>query len=291
MTKKSSVRLGNRASFNRSLLAAIFLMAMLAVSCQPVTNFPDPEEPLYEGNYSDGPPDFDGSLKVVTWNIAFAEEIEEAIAELSENEDLQGADILLLQEMDESGTETMAQTLGYNYVYYPASIHSRHDKNFGNAILSKWPIVDSEKIILPHQNPRNDQIRIAVRALISFGDIKVPVYSLHTETYWLGQRSREDQIDYITEQIETIYPYALAGGDFNTLTPGSVRALEDRLGKVGFDRVSAGAGQSVGIGDLGFKLDHIFARGMVPIDTGVSSTSTASDHYPVWVDLVLEDET
>lgn len=289
-TKKSSVPQANQTGFNITLLIALLSVAILSVSCRPVTNFSDPEEPLYAGNYSDETPEFDGPLKVVTWNIAFAEEIGEAIAELSENEDLQGADIILLQEMDESGTDTIAQTLGYNYVYYPASIHSRHNRNFGNAVLSKWPIVDSEKLILPHQNPRNDQIRIAVRALISLGDIEVPVYSLHTETYWLGQRSREDQIKYLTDQIDPAYTYVIAGGDFNTLTPGSVDALEDRLGKAGLDRVSAGAGQTVGIGDIGVTLDHIFARGMSPIDTGVPTDITASDHYPLWVDLVLEDK-
>jgi endonuclease/exonuclease/phosphatase family metal-dependent hydrolase len=284
------VRPGNRTSFKRPILAALLLVAILSVSCRPVTNFPDPKEPLYEGDYSDATPDFDGFLKVVTWNIAFAEEIEEAIVELSENENLRGADIILLQEMDESGTDTIARALGYNYVYYPASIHSHHDRNFGNAVLSKWPILDSEKLILPHQSPRNDQIRIAVRAMISLGDVEVPVYSVHTETYWLGQQNREDQIEYITEHIDPIYSYAIAGGDFNTLTPGSVEALEERLGKAGLARVSAGAGQTVGLGNLGVKLDHIFARGMSTIDTGVSSNSTASDHYPVWADLVLEDK-
>lgn len=290
-TKKNSVPQKNHARFAITLLAALLLVAILSISCRSVTNFPDPQDPLYAGNYSDGMSDFDGTLKVVTWNIAFGEDIEEAIAELSGNEELQGADIILLQEMDDSGTETIARTIGYNYVYYPASIHSHHNKNFGNAILSRWPIVNSEKIVLPHQNPRNDQLRIAVRALISLGDVEVPTYSVHTETFWLDQQSREDQIKYLTDQIDPTYTYVIAGGDFNTLTPNSVDTLEDRLGKAGLDRVSAGAGQTVGIGDVGITLDHIFARGMSTIDSGVPIDVTTSDHFPLWVDLMLEDKT
>jgi len=253
-----------------------------------VVNFEEPNAPLYEGSYSDGAPEPDGPVKVVTWNIAFAKEIKEAIQELEDFEELQGADILLLQEMDDAGTEAIAKALNYNYVYYPASIHSRNEKNFGNAVLSKWPIVDSEKIILPHQSPANDQIRIAVRALLDLGDVQMPVYSVHTETFWLGQRGRGDQIQFLSEQIDPDYAYVLAGGDFNTLTPGSVAALDERLGQAGLERVSAGAGETYGLGGVGLKLDHLFARGMSVLETGVVEETETSDHQPLWADLLLD---
>lgn len=271
-----------------SLLLLLLAAGVLLAACRPVINFQEPDAPLYEGNYSDGAPEPDGTLKVVTWNIAFAKEIEEAIQELREFEELQGADILLLQEMDDTGTEAIAQALNYNYVYYPASIHSRNEKNFGNAVLSKWPILDSEKIILPHQSPTNDQIRIAVRALVDMGDAQMPVYSVHTETFWLGQRGRGDQIKFLSEQIDPDYAHVLAGGDFNTLTPGSVAALEKRLSQAGLERVSAGAGETVGLSEIGFKLDHLFARGMSVLETGVVQDAEASDHQPLWADLLLE---
>lgn len=280
---------GSRIGFKVFLFATFLLAVILFSSCQPVTNFADPEEPLFAGNYSDSVPEFDGTVRVVTWNIAFAGEIEAAIVELSEKEELKGADIILLQEMDEIGTETIAQTLEYNYVYYPASIHSRHDKNFGNAILSKWPIADSEKLVLPHRNPRNEQIRIAARALIEVDDFEMPVYSVHTETFWLGQRGRNDQISHLAEQIDPTYPYIIAGGDFNTLTPGSVNVLEERLGEAGLVRASAGAGETVGIGNFGITLDHIFARGMSTIGTGVVKDANGSDHYPLWAELSIEE--
>ena len=47
-----------------------------------------------------------------------AKEIEAAIAELQSSEELRQADVLMLQEMDETGTAQIARELGYNYGYY-----------------------------------------------------------------------------------------------------------------------------------------------------------------------------
>ena len=195
------------------MLAVVLLVAALLISCRVETNYEDPNEPRFEGTYSDLSPDDapepGDAIKVVTWNIAFAKEVGEAIEELSEIEELQGADIILLQEMDEEGTEAIAKALKYDYVYYPASIHSRHERNFGNAVLSKWPIVDSEKLILPHQNPANDQIRIAVRAIVDLNGLEMPVYSVHTETFWLGQEGRYDQFQFLAEEVDPDNDYVI----------------------------------------------------------------------------------
>ncbi len=263
----------------------VIVVVIVVVGRRPVINYPDANRPLFSGQYSDGPPDTNGVIKVVTWNIAFAKEIEQAIEEFRVNEALQGAGIILLQEMDEEGTEAIARELHYDYVYYPASIHSRHDRNFGNAVLSKWPILDSEKIILPHQNPTNDQIRIAVRALLSVDGREIPVYSVHTETFWLGSQGRNDQFAYLADRYGPDNEFVIAGGDFNTVTPASRASLDERFQQVGMLRVSEGAGETKSIGSVGFTLDHIYARGLYPLATGVVDQAEASDHKPVWVDL------
>ena len=276
-------------AYKRLILAlaglVVIVVVIVVVARRPVINYPDSDRPLFSGQYSDGPPDTNGVIKVVTWNIAFAKEVEQAIEEFRVNEELQGAGIILLQEMDEAGTEAIARELNYDYVYYPASIHSRHDRNFGNAVLSKWPILDSEKIILPHQNPTNEQIRIAVRALLSVEGHEVPVYSVHTETFWLGSQGRNDQFAYLADRYGPDNEFVIAGGDFNTVTPASRASLDERLRQVDMARVSEGAGETKSIGTVGFTLDHIYARGLYPLATGVVDEAEASDHKPVWVDL------
>ena len=275
------------------VLLALLLAGLLFVARRPVTNYTRSDGPKFEGSFAREQLPFDGDLKVVTWNIAFAEQIEQAIADLRSNEELREADILLLQEMDESGTEQIAEALGYNYVYYPASIHSRHGKNFGNAVLSRWPIVDSAKIILPHKNPGNDQIRIATRATIDVDGHQIPVYSAHTETFLLGPRQRKDQIAAVAEEAATILAqdndYAIIGGDFNTITPDSLTTLTTILSDAGLEWVSQDAGQTLGVGGVGVALDHIFANNMSPLAAGVFTGSDSSDHDPVWAILALDE--
>lgn len=275
---------------DRLIAALLLLFLSTALSaCQSVENYDDPDGPLFEGSFSQNDPQFDGTLKTVTWNIAFGEEIDQAIEELSQFDELSAADILLLQEMDEVGVEAIAQALELNYIYYPASVHSKHGKNFGNAILSKWPLSDPKKLILPHRNPKNDQIRIATRALANVNGELIPVYSVHTETYWLGGDERSDQIDTLLEDLLVDYEYMIVGGDFNSLTPDSVEALEDRFKSVGLARSSAGVGPSMRISGIGLSLDQIFTNGFQIVQSGVLTDADSSDHNPLWVELEFND--
>ncbi len=270
------------------LLLGVGLTAVFT-ACQSTQNYEDSTAPLFEGSYAETPADFSGKIKIVSWNIKFAEEVEQALTELQEVEALQGADFLLLQEMDEAGVDAIARTLGYNYVYYPASVHAENGLNFGNAILSKWPLSQPEKILLPHESPTNGQTRIAITAVATVGDREIPVYSIHTETFVLSSEKRLQQTEAIVEQIDEAVAVVIAGGDFNTISQIGVAALEERFARVDMERVSANTGPTVIRGSKGFTADHIFARNSEVIARGVWPDTEASDHFPVWVELVLLD--
>lgn len=271
-------------------IGVLLSASMILASCASVSNFTSPLEPKFEGNFSDEQAEFDQTIEVVSYNISYGEDIDQAISELTGFDELNDADIILLQEMDEAGTETIARSLGYNFVYYPASIHSYHKKNFGNAILSKWPISDPEKIILPYANPRNQQKRIAVKAVVTIDGIQIPTYSVHTETFWLGPKKRNAQIDALVDSIDESNQYLIVGGDFNTLTPASLKYLEERFDQIGLERASAGAGYSAGVAPFGFTLDHVFAKGMPAMEVGNSDEAKASDHFPIWVSIAPDAE-
>ena len=66
-------------------VVVIIVLAIVLVNRRQITNFPDSDRPLFSGEYSDGPPDEDSSIKVITWNIAFAKEVDQAIEEFQEN--------------------------------------------------------------------------------------------------------------------------------------------------------------------------------------------------------------
>lgn len=268
-----------------SIVVLLFAACILLASCGPTSNYLNALEPQFVGNFSNQSSDFSGTVKVVSYNIRFAENTDLAIYEFSEFDELKDADIILLQEMDETGTEAIAQALGYDFVYYPASIHHRNDKNFGNAILAKWPIHASEKMILPYKSPRNQQIRIAVKAIVTIDGVEILTYSVHTETFWLGHQKRDAQIDALLESIDTSYQYIIVGGDFNTLTPGSIKELEESFHEIGMERATQGIGYTAKYAPFEFTFDHIFTQGMTVIEAGKSEEAEASDHLPIWTKL------
>jgi endonuclease/exonuclease/phosphatase (EEP) superfamily protein YafD len=267
----------------------LLLVVMLLVSgCQTITNYEEPETPLFSGSFADPDGNEPDVIKAISWNVRFSEAIETGISELTTVPELQDADIILLQEMDELGVEAIARALSLNYVYYPASIHNHHERNFGNAILSEWPISEPAKIILPFENPKNGQIRTATRAIVTIGDRKILAYSVHTETVWLSPDKRSAQFETLAADIEDRSDLVIIGGDFNTATQASLERLDALFGLADLARASAGAGHTVEKGGWRFAVDHIYVRGLTPVETGVWRDTQASDHYPVWATSQFE---
>ena len=261
------------------ILAIIFLGILLR---RQIVNYNDESEPVFIGSFAETPPDFSEDLTVVSSNTHFVENIGLAIEELQE---IPKIDILLLQEVDEIETDRIARELKHNYVYYPASVHTKHDKNFGNAILSNWPIKESEKLILPHENPKNGQIRIAVCAIVVVDKVEILTCTVHTETPWLGYKKRLEQVDFLINNIDENAEYVIVGGDFNTVSSRSIADLDDRFGDIKLERATHRVGVTTTRLPVRFAMDHIYTRGMSILDAGKHSQAKASDHLPVWAQL------
>ena len=248
-------------------------------------NHDDPEGPIFEGSYVQKPPVYDGSFVVVTYNINLGLETELAAQELQEYEDLREADIILLQEMDDEGTELVARELGYNYVYYPASVH-KHGRNFGNAILAPWPLSQPQKIILPHRAPLSQQMRIAVKAKVNVDDYEIQVFCVHTEVYSATRKHRREQVMAIVNDIGAGDDLVIVGGDFNTVSNRSIKRIVGQFDDIGLVRASKGSRATVvKYGLTPSAADHIFTRGMAVMDKGRVKHAKASDHFPLWVQL------
>src|SRR4029453_985716 len=84
--------------------------------------------------------------------------------------------------MDPRGVERVASALGYNYVYYPAVYHPRAHQDFGNALLTRWPVREDRKIILPERNRFRDMQRVTVAATLDVAGTPVRVYCTHLDT-------------------------------------------------------------------------------------------------------------
>lgn len=273
----------------------VWAVAFCAVhygGCASVRNYGRHAGPMTQGHYAPDGLEATGTLKVVSFNIKFSRKIDHAIFELSETPELATADLILLQEVDDIGVERMARLLGYDYVYYPASVHTKHDRHFGNAILSRWPVTRSGRLDLPHENPKNDQRRTAVWGDVRVDEHLVRVYSAHTATIWLGHDRRRDQIATLTGHIQSALDEAavdgvIVAGDFNSLSTADVEATTRAFEEIGLARVSRDVENTARLtwGLRHATLDHVFARGFTLRGSGKADRTRASDHVPVWVFL------
>ncbi len=269
--------------FPRRFLPLFFILLLLLAGCATMPNYLDPTGPRYAGTWSTPPQRSGQQVQVVTWNIQYSQDIDRAITTFQQEDALKDADVILLQEMDEEGVEAIARAMRWNYVYYPASIHVRHGRDFGEAILSPWPLTDDAKIILPHYSPRNGQIRIAVRAWVQMST-PLLVYSVHTETSLMTPRQRLDQVHALLADVPDDAQRVVIGGDFNTIPPWEQDALVETMASAGFVWTTRDAGSTLAHLPAQITMDYVFARGLEGMGAGVVQTEV-SDHLPLWATL------
>ncbi|MGI9615300.1 MAG: endonuclease/exonuclease/phosphatase family protein [Acidimicrobiales bacterium] len=223
--------------------------------------------------------------RIVSWNIRHGDDVDRAIHLLRDDEQLRDADAIFLQEMDHDGTLAIAEALGLSHSYATAGPHYRTGRDFGNAVLSPWPLSDEEVIELPHKARIRGQPRVAVKAVATVGDLAVSLSTTHTEIPSLGKKKRDDQVEVLAS-VAARWPTELAvvGGDFNTVSVKGIRSLTERFAKHGFAHVSSDAVRTLRRVGQDFTLDHVFARGFDAVASGVTRVEV-SDHDPVWVEL------
>ncbi len=276
--------LANMTSSARSftLLGALVALLIFMTGCAATPNYLAPTGPSYAGDYATSTLSDDRLFSVATWNIKYSDNADVAIRVLQETPEFQNLDALLLQEMDENEVDRMARAMKWNYIYYPASIHPRHQRDFGEAILSPWPITEAQKLLLPHYSPRNGQIRLAVRARLIMPSFQPLVYTIHTETALMAPERRRQQVEALLVDAKATRGPVVIGGDFNTITPWERRTLASMMMQAGFDWATQNAGATVYKWGAGIGLDAIFAREMIVIEAAVIPAAQVSDHQPLW---------
>ena len=271
----------------RAFIGTAAALAMAA--CAPTVNLLNPTGPKFAGDFAAPAPADSASavapLRVVTFNIKLADQIDSAI-EVLRSGTLRDADIISLQEIDETGVQRIARALNLNYIYYPGSIHPTRQRYFGPAVLTRWPIEDTRKVILPHEGLVRHQRRNATAATVNVRGACVRVYAVHLETQLRASaRDREDQVDAILADAATTSCPVVVAGDFNSWGIG--RYFEWK----GYGWPTRQVGKTITI----FSWDHIFVRGLDLPDSAaagqVEEVLGASDHHPVWATVALPGRT
>lgn len=232
------------------------------------------------------------TLSVATYNIRGCRNDEgiadvHAIAtELSELE----PDIIALQEVDEglprSGfvdqAKELSRLLKMNYVYSPTINYVVGA--YGNAVLSKYPIVSAQSYMLPSgKEPRG-----ALRVTVDFSGTPVTLYTTH---FGLQQSERELQAETVYRLIEKAQHEntTILLGDFNADQADPLLApfrtlLIDPLTQSNIKLVTIE-------GDSQKQIDHIFISGNLALSYAKTTTNSRSDHTPVFFRLRLATET
>ena len=257
--------------------AAAVAVAVLPVAMSPATNYDDPRGPRFGGAAPASVDPAPQQLDVVSFNVRFALRADLAGRLLRTHPDLRRADVVALQEMDAPGAARIAQELGLSWVYYPVARHpGGGGRDFGNAVLSRWPIVRDRKLLLPGRSIPRGMLREAVVADLEAPPGHLRVYSVHLETpIALWPAARREQLAALCADARTAPGAAVIAGDFNGRAgAGTV------LGGCGFAWPTRDEAPTVGF----FAWDHVFARGLPEAaGTGVAEALGASDHRPVWV--------
>lgn len=212
--------------------------------------------------------------------MRFARHVDRAIELLSRPGPLRDPDLLVLQEMDGTGSEQVARALGLNLVYVPSAVHPGSHRDFGVAILSPWPLERPRKLPLPHRHRFRKLRRAAVAATARTPLGAVEVYGVHLESpTGLSGGDRRDQARAVLADAAGRPGPVVVAGDFN----GRGGAAE--LARGGFAWVTRGVRRTAGP----FSFDHVLARGLCP-SAGAAAGKVdddvgASDHDPVFAVL------
>lgn len=182
-------------------------------------------------------PLLDTRLRVLTWNLwgrggpweARLDAITVTLRDLA-------PDVVTLQEVwEEAGGRNqaamLAEALGFHHVF--ASRYEIDRVAVGNAILSRWPVLDLEVRPLPAP-PELEELRNVVRADVGGPRGRLRVFTTHLNWKFDASAVRQDQVravaSFVAETPDAHVPPILAG-DFNAVPDSDeIRMLTGRTG-------------------------------------------------------------
>jgi endonuclease/exonuclease/phosphatase family metal-dependent hydrolase len=238
-------------------------------------------------------------FKIVSFNIRWrsGDELKQINKLLQEDPEIGSATILALQEVDRRKKRTgnsnvaklMADELGMHYAWAaPPPAKPGEEEETGVAILSRYPLSEVRRIVLPHPGP-NKRRRVGIGATVEIHDQKWRVYSVHAETRIPFDKKLE-QFKAILQDLAG-YPSdmpAIVMGDFNTWEADSARKTIKLFTEAGMRTPFGGQStfkQRILIVPIQFRLDWVWLRGLEPASYGIDRKVEISDHWPLWTNV------
>lgn len=209
----------------------------------------------------------------------------EAMARVIEE---QHPDVVVLQEVGRGWVvssmmdlaEWLSARLGLPYVYAPAA-----DDQFGNAILSRLPVLDGRAVPLPQAG--GTMVRSSVWAVVDLGGgERLTVIGTHLHDRPEDVATRLAQVAVLLERWGGA-PRTVLAGDFNA-EPDSPEIA--RVREAGLVSAQEAAGTDLPTWpswDPVEHIDYVFATRDLAFSAPVRPERTASDHLPLAVTVSL----
>ena len=167
-------------------------------------------------------------LKIGSYNIRHGGDANLDMSKLAGNITKLGLDIVGLQEVDQltrrvEGIDTMQElcdATGYAYYCFFKAIDFRGGE-YGVGVLSKYPIVETERILLPSEGYEQ---RVLGRATVNVDGVLIPFFVTHLSYEDLSIRT--EQFARVAEILKAYDGFILTG-DFNTANFAEFSVIEN----------------------------------------------------------------
>lgn len=203
-----------------------------------------------------------------------------------------GADIVGLNEVrGDGGTEEyqaqaqiIAGYLGFYYYFAPALI-MQDGGPYGNALLSRYPIVSAEKIMIEDPLVKDEDTYYETRCVIH-GQVDVAggldVFVSH---FGLAKAEQRNAVKTVTRLVKNASRPCVFMGDLNMVPSDPIL---DPLYDLLTDTAARDGSQMTWIADKpDRKLDYIFVKGDIAVKHFEVPELIASDHRPCIADLSI----
>lgn len=242
-------------------------------------------------------------IRFVSYNVHSAFDIDGNldVASIAQVIDDTRADVVGLQEVPRgqllSANIDLLTLLQLELGFEHIAFFGTTDPVWGNAILSRYPIIDVGTDYLPRVG--TPMRRGYLGALLAVGDLEILVISTHlqhvNDSDVHDEDPEADLLSVHTEQINVILEQwggqtpAVLMGDFNARPKWAQIAMITSAGWVDtWVEAGSGDGFTSNSVDPRYRIDYIFHTSDITADDVGVIQSTASDHFAVVADLSFE---
>lgn len=160
-------------------------------------------------------------------------------------------------------------------------------RQYGTAILSRWPILESENTLLPRYDDHEQRGLLYARVLVK--GVPVAAYTTHLQHNTPAEQL--DQAQAVADVVNESSDPAVLTGDMN-VRPDSAPAqvLTGSLTDAWVAGGDDGPGYTFHTGDLTARIDYVMTSTDVTVEHTKVVDSVASDHLPVVADVRVPAE-